>query len=186
LFLARIGVINAEIMTKYWRHATVGIFVAAATLTPSNDPLTMLMMAVPMAGLYILSIGLVRAFEPREGKSDPSIGALMSVSLAPVAILGVASFWLWKSHAFTTHTTKSESVRQIQKDIKQTKQQTAKTMAELAAQNAKILERMEAIEKENAELKAKVQELTPTAPLPDPTPNPFIVPTNPEGGAPTP
>lgn len=186
LFLARIGIINAELMTKYWRHATVGIFIAAATLTPSNDPLTMLMMAIPMAGLYILSIGLVRAFEPREGKSDPSVGALMAVSLAPVAILGAASFWLWRTHAFDIADSKSQSVKQVQKEIAITKAQTTKSLAELAAQNAAILERMEAVEKENAELRAKVEELTPAPPAPDPTPNPFIAPTNPEGGAPTP
>lgn len=186
LFLARIGIINAVLMTKYWRHATVGIFVAAATLTPSNDPLTMLMMAVPMAGLYILSIGLVRAFEPREGKSDPSIASLMLVSLAPLAIFSAASFWLWKTHAFTAHPSKNQSVKQVQKEVEQTKKETAKSLAEIQAENAKILERLEALERENAELRRTVEERTPlTPPTPEPTPNPFIAP-NPENGAPTP
>lgn len=98
LFLARVGLITADLMQKYWRHATVGIATAAAILTPSNDPLTMLMMAIPMAGLYLLSIGLVRAFEPRSDgvRSGPSLGTMIAVALAPVSILVAAGFWLWR------------------------------------------------------------------------------------------
>jgi sec-independent protein translocase protein TatC len=59
LFLARIGLINSGLMRQFWRQAVVGIMVAAAIITPSNDPVTMLMCAVPMAGLYLLSIYLV-------------------------------------------------------------------------------------------------------------------------------
>jgi len=97
-------------MQKYWRHATVGIATAAAILTPSNDPMTMLMMAVPMAGLYMLSIGLVRAFEPRADgvRNGPSLGAMLAIGLAPVAILIAAGYWLWRtnpaSHAEATQT----------------------------------------------------------------------------------
>lgn len=95
LFLARVGIINAKMMATYWRHAVVGISVISAVLTPSNDPLTMLMMAVPMAGLYMLSIGLVRAFEPKEdGSRAPGLKTMMSVALAPVAILAAVAFWL--------------------------------------------------------------------------------------------
>ena len=71
LFLARVGIINSHLMITYWRHAIVVIATAAAILTPSNDPLTMMMMAVPMAGLYLLSIGLVKAFEPKADGSRP-------------------------------------------------------------------------------------------------------------------
>jgi sec-independent protein translocase protein TatC len=98
LFLARIGIITASLMTTYWRHATVGISVLAAVLTPSNDPLTMLMMAVPMAGLYLLSIGLVRAFEPKpDGTRSIALGPMLMVALAPVAIIAAAGFWMFKT-----------------------------------------------------------------------------------------
>jgi sec-independent protein translocase protein TatC len=59
LFLARLGIINAGLMRQFWRHAVVGIMVVAAVITPSNDPITMTMCAVPMAGLYMMSIYLV-------------------------------------------------------------------------------------------------------------------------------
>ncbi|MBC8103280.1 MAG: twin-arginine translocase subunit TatC [Cytophagales bacterium] len=102
LFLARVGLITAGLMTTYWRHAVVIIATAAAILTPSNDPLTMLMMAVPMAGLYLLSIGLVRAFEPRAdgSRSGPSFAAMMLVALAPISIVMASGYWLWRSSPF--------------------------------------------------------------------------------------
>ena len=84
-------------MTTYWRHATVGIAVAAAILTPSNDPLTMLMMAIPMAGLYLLSIGLVKAFEPKaDGTRGPGIATMVLVAMAPIGIIAAVGFWLVK------------------------------------------------------------------------------------------
>ena len=99
LFLARVGIINSKLMTTYWRHAVVIIATAAAILTPSNDPLTMMMMAVPMAGLYLLSIGLVRAFEPRADgtRRGPSFLSMMLVALAPIAIVAAAGYWLWRT-----------------------------------------------------------------------------------------
>jgi len=98
LFLARVGLINAELMVKYWRHAVVGISAAAAILTPSNDPLTMLMMAVPMAGLYGLSISLVRAFEPKpDGSRSLSFVTMLFVALAPVGLLAAVGYWLWRA-----------------------------------------------------------------------------------------
>jgi len=125
LFLAWIGLINADLMTQYWRHATVVIAVVAAVLTPSNDPLTMLMMAVPMAGLYLLSIGLVRAFQPKEdGSRKPSMGSLLLVSLAPVALLGAVSFWLYRTHALVLKPYQQTQTQQVQQ-IERTQAQQA-------------------------------------------------------------
>jgi sec-independent protein translocase protein TatC len=98
LFLARVGLINAGMMIKYWRHAVVGIAAAAAILTPSNDPLTMLMMAVPMAGLYGMSISLVRAFEPKpDGTRALSFVTMLFVALAPIGLLAAVGYWLWRA-----------------------------------------------------------------------------------------
>jgi sec-independent protein translocase protein TatC len=99
LFLARIGVINSEKMTTYWRHAVVIIAAFAAILTPSNDPLTMMMMAIPMSGLYILSISLVKAFEPKpDGSRSLSFATMFAVAMAPIAILVAVGYWLWRTH----------------------------------------------------------------------------------------
>ena len=97
LFLARVGIINADIMTKYWRHAIVLLAASAAILTPSQDPLTMLMMAVPMGGLYGISIWLVRAFQPRsDGTRSLSVAVMLLVAMAPVGMLVAVGYWLWR------------------------------------------------------------------------------------------
>jgi sec-independent protein translocase protein TatC len=59
MFLAWTGIINANLMRQYWRQAVLIIMVVAAIVTPSNDPITMLMCAIPMAILYLMSIVLV-------------------------------------------------------------------------------------------------------------------------------
>lgn len=188
LFLARIGIINADLMTKYWRLATVIIFIAAATLTPSNDPLTMLMMAVPMAGLYLLSIVLVRAFEPKEGRDGLPVSSMIYISLVPVAILGAASFWLWKSHAFEATPTNRATIKNVQAQLQKNQVEEKKSLDEVRSQFGAVLTRLDTLEKENAELKARLEELTAT-PLPATTPTPMnqepIPPVNPEEGRPT-
>lgn len=59
IFLAKVGLIDAPLMRRYWRQAVMVIMIFAAVITPSNDPPTMLMCAIPMAVLYLLSIVLV-------------------------------------------------------------------------------------------------------------------------------
>lgn len=60
MFLGRIGIIDAGMMKKYWRQAVVVIGIVSAIVTPSSDAFSMLMMCIPMIGLYVLSIGLVK------------------------------------------------------------------------------------------------------------------------------
>lgn len=57
--LARAGMLTATTLREQWRLAVVGIAVLAAAVTPSIDPVTMLLTMVPLVILYILSIGLV-------------------------------------------------------------------------------------------------------------------------------
>jgi sec-independent protein translocase protein TatC len=65
MFLGKIGLINSVMMRRFWRQAVVLVMLAAAILTPSNDPFSMMMMATPMAMLYLLSIALVKWVEPK-------------------------------------------------------------------------------------------------------------------------
>ena len=55
-FLAKIGILGPDTLTKYWRQSTVAIFFGAAALTPSNDLFSMLMMAVPLTILFFISL----------------------------------------------------------------------------------------------------------------------------------
>ncbi len=59
-FLARFGIINSKTLREHWRFALVGIAVIAAAVTPSIDPVTMLLTMVPLVLLYLLSIVLAR------------------------------------------------------------------------------------------------------------------------------
>jgi sec-independent protein translocase protein TatC len=49
-------VVNAKILLKGWRVAVVAIAVLAAVITPTGDPINMLIFMLPLFVLYLLSI----------------------------------------------------------------------------------------------------------------------------------
>jgi sec-independent protein translocase protein TatC len=55
-FLSRFGVITPKFMRKYRRHAIIVILIIAAVVTPTTDPFTMGVFALPMFLLYEFSI----------------------------------------------------------------------------------------------------------------------------------
>ncbi len=55
-FLARMGLISARVMIKHFKYAVLMIFIIAAVITPTPDMFTQSIIAVPMLGLYGLSI----------------------------------------------------------------------------------------------------------------------------------
>ena len=57
-FIARVGVVTAKTLRQQWRFAVVGVAVLAAIITPSIDPVTMLLTMFPLLVLYGLSIVL--------------------------------------------------------------------------------------------------------------------------------
>jgi sec-independent protein translocase protein TatC len=68
LVLGRIGVLRAAWMRKYRRHAIVVVMILAGILTPTPDGLTQLLLAIPMLGLYEVSIRLVQRMEKKRAK----------------------------------------------------------------------------------------------------------------------
>ena len=56
--VARVGLITPAMLKSQWRVAMVAIAVLAAVITPSIDPVTMLLTMAPLIVLYVLSIGL--------------------------------------------------------------------------------------------------------------------------------
>ncbi len=66
--LARAGLVTAETLKKYRRHAILGAFIVAAVLTPP-DPISQISLAVPTILLYELSIYAVRLAEKRHAAS---------------------------------------------------------------------------------------------------------------------
>ena len=55
LFLTKAGIVNKEILRSYRKHAIVAILVFGAMLTPP-DPFSQIVMAIPLVGLYEISI----------------------------------------------------------------------------------------------------------------------------------
>jgi sec-independent protein translocase protein TatC len=57
-FLARVGIVSPALLREQWRFAVVGIAFLAAMVTPSVDPVTMMLTMVPLLILYVFSIFL--------------------------------------------------------------------------------------------------------------------------------
>jgi sec-independent protein translocase protein TatC len=55
-FVARLGIVTPQTLREQWRVALVAIAVIAAAITPSIDPITMLLTMAPLVVLYGLSI----------------------------------------------------------------------------------------------------------------------------------
>ena len=58
--LGRMGLINAQMMVTYRRHAIVAILVVAAIITPTTDVFTLFVVALPIYLLYEVSAVVVR------------------------------------------------------------------------------------------------------------------------------
>jgi sec-independent protein translocase protein TatC len=67
--LARAGLITADTLKRYRRHAIFAVFVVAAVLTPP-DPISQIALALPTILLYELSIYAVRLVEKRRAAAQ--------------------------------------------------------------------------------------------------------------------
>jgi len=68
-FLARMGIITAELMRRVRRYAILGIFIVAAILSPP-DVVSQLLMAAPMLVLYEVSIFVAAGFGKKTAKEE--------------------------------------------------------------------------------------------------------------------
>jgi sec-independent protein translocase protein TatC len=57
--LSLIGIVDAPGLRRAWRVAIVGAAAASAFITPTVDPVNMMLVMAPLVGLYIISIFLV-------------------------------------------------------------------------------------------------------------------------------
>jgi sec-independent protein translocase protein TatC len=62
--LGQIGVVSYEQLKSGRKFAIVGVFIVAAVLTPP-DPISQISMAIPLMGLYEISVQAVRFLEKR-------------------------------------------------------------------------------------------------------------------------
>jgi sec-independent protein translocase protein TatC len=56
VFLQLVNVVSPRTLLGAWRYAIVGVFCVAAVITPSGDPVTLMMLAAPMIVLYFVAV----------------------------------------------------------------------------------------------------------------------------------
>lgn len=64
-FLAKMRMVTAKFLAKQFKYAILLIFVTAAVITPTGDPVTLMIFAAPMILLYGLSIAVAWIVVPR-------------------------------------------------------------------------------------------------------------------------
>jgi sec-independent protein translocase protein TatC len=75
IFLQMAGIVSNEWLRKYRRHAIVTVTIVVAVATPSNDPISMLALAVPMCLFYEIAIIVGRLMGRRQRKAAAKASA---------------------------------------------------------------------------------------------------------------
>lgn len=70
VFLQLVGVLSPRTLMRGWRYAIMIIFVIAAVITPSGDPISMMALAVPMTLFYVISIVIGVMFQRRRAAAQ--------------------------------------------------------------------------------------------------------------------
>jgi sec-independent protein translocase protein TatC len=69
-----VGILTFERLKRWTRGTLFGIFVFAAVATPSQDPFTMLALAVPMSALFGLSLLFAYVHDRRKARNaEPTL-----------------------------------------------------------------------------------------------------------------
>ena len=69
VFLSMVGALSSRAMLKAWRPAVAVIIVVAAVVTPSQDPISLFAMAIPMWLFYFAAAAIARfLIEPRRAR----------------------------------------------------------------------------------------------------------------------
>jgi len=63
-FLALFGIVDAKFLIKHIRYAILAIFLIAAVICPTPDPIGMCLFATPMLVLYMLGVGVAYWVHP--------------------------------------------------------------------------------------------------------------------------
>jgi sec-independent protein translocase protein TatC len=69
-FLAKMRMVTARFLARNFKYAFLLIFVVAAVITPTGDPMTQTIFAAPMVALYGLSIIVAWIVGPKRIKDE--------------------------------------------------------------------------------------------------------------------
>lgn len=70
MLLAKIGIVTGKFLKKYRRHAFVLILIAAAIITPSTDPFSLMIVTLPLYLLYEASIVVASRINKDQKKAE--------------------------------------------------------------------------------------------------------------------
>ena len=70
LLLSKAGIVTAAMLRKYRRHAFVVILIAAAIITPTTDPFSLAVVALPLYLLFEISISLAAKGEKKNAEES--------------------------------------------------------------------------------------------------------------------
>jgi sec-independent protein translocase protein TatC len=70
VFAQLVGIVTPRTLINKWRYAIMLIFVAAAVITPSGDPISLLALALPLTVMYLLAVFIGWVFVRRRHKLD--------------------------------------------------------------------------------------------------------------------
>jgi sec-independent protein translocase protein TatC len=74
-FLALFGIVSPKFLWKNIRYAILAVFIVAAIITPSPDPWTMCIYAIPMLALYLIGIAVAWWVHPSRKRKKEETAA---------------------------------------------------------------------------------------------------------------
>jgi sec-independent protein translocase protein TatC len=82
--LAKVGIVSSDGLRAKRRYAIIGVTVVAAIFTPP-DAISMMSLAIPMIGLYEISIWLAKSVEKKRAAADAAAAAASSSEITPAS-----------------------------------------------------------------------------------------------------
>ena len=86
--LARAGLVSADVLSRYRRHAIMAAVILSAVITPDATLFTMLLMAVPLIILYEIGIVGARMFGKKSAPGEAGMDAGHLDGLMPTGTAG--------------------------------------------------------------------------------------------------
>ena len=100
-FLSLFGIVTPRFLLRNFRYAILLIAIVAAVVTPTTDPITMIVFMVPMIVLYAVGIGVsFLVGRKKTGEGEPK-AAGAAVYYLMLALLGLGAavavlWWAWR------------------------------------------------------------------------------------------
>lgn len=83
--LSLFGIVNKSLLREYRRHAVVIIIIAAAIITPTGDPFTLSVVAIPLYLLYEMSILMIKDKKAEEEDEEETEGTEETAEIVETA-----------------------------------------------------------------------------------------------------